>query len=86
MRGRLISAALTSLAVCTVVSSSQAGSEVKLIVYDVFGREVATLVAAKQSAGTYQVKFDAGKLDSGFYLYTLHAGNFVATKEMLFLK
>ncbi len=63
-----------------------ASSEVKLIVYDVFGREVTTLVAAKQSAGTYNVKFDASKLDSGFYLYTLRAGSFVATKEMLFMK
>ncbi|MGH7454677.1 MAG: T9SS type A sorting domain-containing protein, partial [bacterium] len=57
------------------------GSEVKLVVYDVFGREVATLVEAKQSAGTHEVTFDASKLSSGFYLYTLRAGSFVTTKE-----
>jgi protocatechuate 3,4-dioxygenase beta subunit len=62
------------------------GSEVKLVVYDVFGREVATLMDGKQSAGTHEVKFDAGKLSSDFYLYQLRAGSFVATKEMLLIK
>jgi len=52
----------------------------------VFGREVATLVEAKQSAGTHEIAFDASRLGSGFYLYTLRAGSFVATKEMLLIK
>jgi hypothetical protein len=60
--------------------------KVRLIVYDVFGQEVAKLVEQEQAAGTYQVAFDASALSSGFYLYTLVAGNFAATKEMLLMK
>jgi protocatechuate 3,4-dioxygenase beta subunit len=70
----------------TITYHLPASSEVKLIVYDVYGREVATLVAAKQSAGMHKVEFDASQLNSGFYLYTLRAGSFVATKEMLLIK
>ncbi len=62
------------------------GSKVQLAVYDVFGREVAMLVEAEQSAGTHNVAFDASHLSSGFYLYTLRAGSFAATKEMLLMK
>jgi protocatechuate 3,4-dioxygenase beta subunit len=61
-------------------------SHVKLTVYDVFGREVAILVDGKQSAGTHEVKLDASKLSSDYYLYQLRAGSFVATKEMLLIK
>ena len=69
-------------------------SDVKLSVYDVFGREVAALVDAKQSAGTHEGRFDASKLSSGFYFYKLiahqtdggQAGSFVGTKEMLLIK
>jgi protocatechuate 3,4-dioxygenase beta subunit len=61
-------------------------TEVKLMVYDVFGRTVATLVEEKKSAGTHEVEFDASKLSSDFYLYQLRAGSFVATKEMLLIK
>lgn len=70
----------------TITYNLPIGGEVKLVVYDVFGREVATLVEVKQSAGTHKVDFDASKLTSGFYLCTLRAGSFVATKEMLLIK
>lgn len=70
----------------TIAYNLPISNEVKLTVYDVFGREVATLVEEKQSAGTHKVEFDAGKLNSGFYLYTLRAGSFVKTKEMLLVK
>ena len=60
--------------------------QVTLTVYDVFGREVVRLVDAKQSAGTYEVKFDGAHLNSGFYFYKLSAGSFMQTKEMLLLK
>ncbi len=59
---------------------------VKLIVYDVLGREVATLVNQKQSAGLYSVKFDASNLTSGLYLYKLQNGNSTEIKKMLLLK
>ncbi|MDA3861881.1 MAG: T9SS type A sorting domain-containing protein, partial [Melioribacteraceae bacterium] len=44
-------------------------ANVKLVVFDILGREVATLVNKEQKAGNYDVKFDASKLTSGIYLY-----------------
>ncbi len=58
----------------------------QLIVYDALGRKVATLVNKKQSPGNYSVKFDASKLSTGIYFYTLRAGNFSATKKMILMK
>ncbi len=59
---------------------------VQLKIYDVLGREIATLVNEKQTPRNYSVKFDASGLPSGIYFYTLHAGNFVATKKMILMK
>lgn len=59
---------------------------VTLKVYDVLGREVATLVNRKQSPGSYSVKFDASNLPSGIYFYTLRAGEFAQTKKMILLE
>ncbi len=61
-------------------------SNVKIIVYDILGKEVATLVNEQQPAGNYEVIFKAGKLPSGTYFYQLIAGSFVQTKKMLLLK
>ncbi|PIQ08839.1 MAG: hypothetical protein COW71_09685 [Ignavibacteriales bacterium CG18_big_fil_WC_8_21_14_2_50_31_20] len=61
-------------------------SNVKLIVYDILGSEVATLVNEKKSAGNYEVKFDASNLVSGVYLYKLQSGSFVQTKKLLLMK
>jgi hypothetical protein len=59
---------------------------VTLKVYDAIGSEVATLVNNIQDAGIYNVTFNASKLNSGVYFYTLKAGEFVATKKLLLLK
>ncbi len=59
---------------------------VKLIVYDILGQEVATLVNKKQTAGEYSVRFNASKLPSGIYFYTLRAGNFAQTRKMILMK
>jgi len=59
---------------------------VTLKVYDILGREIATLVNKKQSAGTYEVKFDASSLTSGIYFYKLKIGGFTATKNMMLVK
>jgi hypothetical protein len=59
---------------------------VQLKVYDVLGREVATLVNRKQAPGNYSVKFDASKLTSGVYFYKLQSGSFVVTKKMILMK
>ncbi|HEY6952533.1 MAG TPA: T9SS type A sorting domain-containing protein, partial [Bacteroidota bacterium] len=59
---------------------------VKLVVYDMLGRKVETLVNQKQSAGKYGVRFDASRLASGVYFYQLQAGSFVATRKLILLK
>ena len=61
-------------------------SAVTLKVYDVLGNEVASLVNATQEAGKHTVNFDASKLSSGLYIYTLSAGNFTSSKKMMLLK
>jgi sugar lactone lactonase YvrE len=60
--------------------------EVSLKVYDVLGREVATLVNGRQEAGRYSVPFNAASLSSGVYFYRLQAGAFVETKKMMLIK
>jgi hypothetical protein len=59
---------------------------VSLIVYDVLGREVGTLVDEVQPIGSHAVAFDGSGLASGVYLYRFQAGDFVATKKMVLLK
>jgi hypothetical protein len=55
-------------------------------VYDVLGREVATLFDEVQGAGYKSVRFDAKDLPSGVYVYRLKVNGFVQTKKLLFLK
>jgi uncharacterized protein (DUF2147 family) len=59
---------------------------VSLKVFNVLGQEVTTLVNEQLKAGAYQHDFNASKLSSGVYFYTLKAGDFLSTKKMLFLK
>ena len=59
---------------------------VKLIVYDVLGRKVETLVDQEETPGTYKVLLNAGDLPSGLYFYRISAGNFVETKKCLLVK
>jgi hypothetical protein len=61
-------------------------SQVTLKVYDVLGSEVATLVNTTQEAGKHNVTFDASKLASGLYIYTLNAGSYTSSKKMMLLK
>ncbi len=67
------------------VESFQA-TTVELIVYDILGKEVVTLVNKQQSSGNYQIAFDASNLSAGFYYYQLKAGNNIETKKMILLK
>jgi hypothetical protein len=61
-------------------------SEVRLVVYDVLGREVARLVDGRVEAGRHRMRFEAGSLPSGTYLYRLEAGSFVAVGQVLLVK
>ncbi|PIQ08075.1 MAG: hypothetical protein COW71_13690 [Ignavibacteriales bacterium CG18_big_fil_WC_8_21_14_2_50_31_20] len=58
----------------------------RLVVYDLLGREVATLVNKEQSAGNYEIKFDAKGLSSGTYIYRITSGKFSKSKKMLLLR
>lgn len=59
---------------------------VTLKVYDLVGKEIATLVNEKMEQGKYTIKFDASDYPSGVYFYKLSAGDFSDTKRMTLLK
>jgi photosystem II stability/assembly factor-like uncharacterized protein len=61
-------------------------SDVKLVLYDILGRQVTTLINRKQQPGAYSLRFDGSHLASGVYFYRLTAGSFVAVKRMLLIK
>jgi len=61
-------------------------SSVKLVVYDLLGREVVTLVNEKLAAGTHTVTWSATNVASGIYFYQLTAGNYTQTKKMMVLR
>lgn len=58
----------------------------ELIVYDMLGREITTLVNSQLQPGKYETVWNATNLPSGVYLYTLTAGKFRETKKMILLK
>jgi hypothetical protein len=60
--------------------------KVVLKIFDISGREIATLVNDQLQPGTYEVTFDGSKLSSGIYFYQLRTGNFTATKKLVLLK
>jgi hypothetical protein len=60
--------------------------DVRVRVYDVLGRVVATLVDGVQQAATYRVTFDASRLASGTYLYRLETPSRVITRQMILVK
>lgn len=62
-------------------------NHVRLIIYDVLGREVKIAVDEYQKAGEYSVVFDASKFPNGIYYYQIEIGNeYVETKKMLYIK
>lgn len=61
-------------------------SEVLIKVYDIMGREVATLVNDYQKAGRYQVEWNAGNFASGVYFFSITAGDFQSIKKLMLLK
>jgi|GEM_PF-3169985 len=61
-------------------------SKVSLIVYDILGREVKSLVNEFQNAGRYSTNFDANGLSSGVYFYRLTSGQFSETRKLILLR
>ncbi|MDR3628415.1 MAG: ice-binding family protein [Ignavibacteriaceae bacterium] len=70
--------------------SLQKTGQVSLKVYNILGKEVATLVNGRQEAGSYTVPFNNSNgtlgLSSGVYFYRLQAGSFVSTKKLILMK
>ncbi|MBL1214035.1 MAG: T9SS type A sorting domain-containing protein [Ignavibacteriae bacterium] len=59
---------------------------VQLKIYDLLGRDVATLVNEVKSAGSYSINFDASDLPSGVYIYSLRVNDYVQNQKMTLLK
>jgi photosystem II stability/assembly factor-like uncharacterized protein len=61
-------------------------SFVTIVIYDILGKEIKTLVNEHLSSGTYETNWDASKYSSGIYFYRLQAGDFTETKRMTVIK
>ena len=70
----------------TIEYSIPEGGNVKLVVYNSLGEEVAVLENNFEEAGSYKINFDASKLSSGIYYYRLNSGEFSSIKKMIILK
>lgn len=64
----------------------QTKSFVSLKVFDVLGREVATIVSEEMSAGNYSKQWNVTNMPSGVYFYRLQAGSYIQTKKLVLLK
>jgi hypothetical protein len=61
-------------------------SQVTLKVYNILGKEIATLINDLKGAGSHEISFDGTGLSSGVYFYTLQTGKFTETRKMILLK
>lgn len=59
---------------------------VSLVIYDVTGKEISTMVKEVKPIGKYKIDFNANNLSSGIYFYQLRTKNFIETKKMIFMK
>jgi len=62
------------------------GGYISIVLYDLLGKEVKTLVNEYKQPGTYQVSFNAEGLSSGIYFYKMTAGDFSETKKMILIR
>ncbi|HLF14537.1 MAG TPA: T9SS type A sorting domain-containing protein [Bacteroidota bacterium] len=70
----------------TITFAVPSTGHVSMNVYDLLGREIATLVDRQMSPGTYEASFDAEGLPSGMYIYRIVSGTYVETKKMNVVK
>ncbi len=61
-------------------------SNVKLVVYDIQGRQITELINLKMNAGTYEIDWNASNFPSGVYYYKLSAGEYSETRKMVLVK
>ncbi len=62
------------------------GGNVKITVFDILGKEVASLINEKMEAGYHNVEFNASNLASGLYIYKMESGDFTDVKKMMLIK
>jgi hypothetical protein len=70
----------------TIQYSLPKAGNVKIVVYDVSGREVETLIDEHSSPGTFELTWDAARFSSGVYFYKLQTDEFTDVKKMLLVK
>ncbi len=70
----------------TIMFTLPVSAQVTLKVYDVLGREAASLIDSYKEAGSHSIKFDASNLTSGIYFYQLKAGEYIETKKLTLQK
>ncbi len=70
----------------TIVYSLPKTANVRLQVYDVLGKEIATLIAEQQAPGEYRIPFNATDLGSGLYFYKLQVDNASDVRKMIYIK
>lgn len=70
----------------TICYSLPSPSEIRLVVYDLEGREKAVLAEGRQDAGAHRVTFDGTRMNSGIYFYKLEADSKILTRKMILLK
>jgi hypothetical protein len=61
-------------------------NNIRLVIYNIIGQQVAELVNGEVDAGTHNVTFNAGNLTSGIYFYTLSGNSVSITKKMILMK
>jgi hypothetical protein len=72
--------------ITTISFALPTAAQVTLVVYDILGRQVATVAEGWMGAGIHKVNFDGSGLSSGIYFYRLQAGGFTAVKKLVLLK
>jgi hypothetical protein len=70
----------------TIAFALPAAGPVAIIVYDLSGRLVTTLLDQPMPAGHHEVRFNAGQLASGVYLYAIRTGTYSETRKMVLMK
>ena len=70
----------------TIAFSVPQAEHITIVIYDLLGREVATLVNEAMNPGSYTIQWNASKIPSGVYLYRLEAGTSTETKKLMLLK
>lgn len=70
----------------TIQFDLQKSSFIKLSVYDILGREVERLINEHKPAGSYSIKWDASRFNSGIYFYRIETESFTETRKMMLAK